>query len=326
MINGLLSNIGIDIAQKCGLDTDAFLKNAAILHEKIFFHKGIYGQVIGMDYSNAIMAASWTNIGRENEDKLAANRGFSSIFPDVREIWPTYERFNPYGDFENQIHLQRKYHETSSKAASEIMARTFRVTVDDVLAGKVGNTWQNIPSIVAQDASCLREFRRYAPFAMGVFTEAHSALLETETQSTAPGSGSSPLAVLLGQSEAKSVFPNFGAFSWDEIIELRRDPNIAEFRNKMGALVSSGTRWGSTQTDLSALYLGELESFTQRAKPRPRLSSAVALLGQIPTTPFPNPFSIVSELLNLKQQSDLARDFDWIYFVQRARQMNSAAS
>lgn len=320
MINGLLSNIGIDIAEKCGLDTDAFLKNAAILHENIFFHKGIYGNLLGLDYSNAVMAASWTKIGREHEDKLAANRGFASIFPDVREIWPTYERFNPYRDLETQLRLQRKYHETSSEAASEIMARTFRVSVDEVLAGKVGNTWQNIPSIVAQDAACLSEFRRYAPFAMGVFTEAHSTLLETETRANRSDTSGSPLAVLLAQNESKSGFPNFSAFSWEEIIELRRDPNISEFRKKMTALVSTDKDWGMEQMDLSELYLGELESFTQRAKPRPRIATAVALLGQIPTGPFPNPFSIISEVLNLKQQSDLARDFNWIYFVQRARQ------
>lgn len=33
----------------------------------------------------------------------------------------------------------------------------------------------------------------------------------------------------------------------------------------------------------------------------------------------------ISECLNLKQQSDLARDFNWIYFVQRARQTDHIA-
>ncbi|MBB6488873.1 hypothetical protein [Rhizobium lusitanum] len=324
MINGLLSNIGIDVAQKCGLDTDAFLKNAAILHENIFFHKGIYGKLIGFDYSNASMAASWTNVGRENEGKLAQNRGFSSIFPDVREIWPTFERFNPFRNLQNEVRLNEKYGLSTRQMANEIVARTFGLTIEEVQAGKAGNTWENIPLIVAQDAACLREFKRYAPSAMGVFTEAHSVLLDKEAEAQVTPLEHTPLAVLLGQDENESVFPDFGAFSWDEIIELRRDPNVAAYRIKMGSLFATGNEWRQRQMNLSTLYMEELEQFSQRAKPRPRVSSFIALLGQIPTAGFPNPISIVGELWNLKEESDLARDFNWLYFVQRARRKREA--
>jgi hypothetical protein len=145
-------------------------------------------------------------------------------------------------------------------------------------------------------------------------------LLDNEAKAQLAQTDHTPLAVVLGQNEKDSAFPDFSTFSWEEIIELRRDPNIAAYRTKMSTLFSKGNEWRREQMNLSTLYLEELEQFSQRAKPRPRVSSFIALLGQIPTGGFPNPVSIVGELWNLKEESDLARDYNWLYFVQKARQ------
>lgn len=320
-MNGLLTNIGIDIAGKCGVAPSSLLKNAAVLHEYVFFHSGLYGGLgDSLNFTNAELAASWASMDRDVASQLATNHSFVSLFPDVRELSASFSDFNPFRASEYSRRLAESKHSLS--VTRTIVSRTYGVTEEEVEAGRIGNTWSNIPQIVAQDAALLAEVRRYDPSIMGVFSEAHATLLEIENDHRRPEQQTEELTILLGRSQETSSFPDFSEFSWDEIIELRRDPHISAFRAEMTRLVSGLSPWSDEKMVLGEHYLRTLEELSKQVKPSVSKSIISLLIGQIPTGPFPNPLSLIGEILELRHQAKLTDNYGWLYFVQKAKSIS----
>jgi hypothetical protein len=315
-MDAVLSNMAIDVAEKCGVTPASFLKNAAIAYDRIFFYSGLFGKMEGLDLSNLpSLVASWTERDTKAVEQLEQRMAFRDIFPDARELWPDLQNFNPHGE----IDIGRSRDERMLAPARDIVARTFCVTKDEVEAGKVGNTWLNIPAFVAQDFAVLTRMREREKQLMGVFTEAHVSLLAADL--IEQGITGDPLGRLLldGGAYHPGGFPDFGALSWAEIVELRGDARVSDFRRKLARLSAGDFRYErSNQLPLWQEYVHDLESLLVDVRPHATHSAIMGALGNIPM-PFPNPVSLLSSMLDFVDNKNRRSDYGWLYFMQSAK-------
>jgi hypothetical protein len=317
-MEAILSNMAIDIADKCGVTPTSFLKNAAIAYDRVFFYTGLFGTIEGLDLSNLPgLIASWTESDSKVAQQLEQQKAFRDIFPDAQELWPDLQNFNAY----REIDTRRNRDERMLAPVRDIVARTFSVTKDEIAAGRIGETWLNIPFFVAQDFTVLTRIRERAKSLMGVFTEAHVSLLATDL--IEQGIAGDPLSRLLldEQPHQPRVFPDFGACSWAEIIELRSDARVSDFRRKLARLSSGDFRYERrTQLPLWQEYVADLESLATDVRPRATTSAIIGTLGNIPT-PFPNPVSLLSAMFDFVDKKNRQSDYGWVYFIQSAKSM-----
>jgi hypothetical protein len=316
MSNAVLSNIAVDIAEKCGVSAAAFIKNAAIAYETVFFYPGIFGRIEGLDLSDMpTWVAEWSLNDAADARDIARSSQFRAIFPDARDLWVGLDNFNPYREIDLK---QRRHDERLLFPIRQIVARTYNVSEQDVSSGKCGDTWYNIPSFVAQDLAVLMRLREIDTTVMGVFTEAHITLFAEDIYRQ--GITGDPLArLLIGDPQALSVFPDFSSLSWDEIIELRAEPTIRNFRQKLTSLATGDFRYDrSTWQPLWKEYIQGLEVLATEVAPKPIKAGIMGILGNFPV-PFPNPISLLASGLSFVEEADRARDYGWLYFVQTAK-------
>jgi hypothetical protein len=315
-MDAVLSNMAIDIADKCGVTPASFLKNAAIAYDRVFFYSGLFGKIEGLDLSNLPwLVASWTEGDTTVARELAQRKAFRNIFPDAQELWPDLQTFDPY----DELYTRRKRDEQMLARTRDIVARTFYVTKAEVDADKIGNTWRNIPAFVAQDFAVLTRMREQEKDLMGVFTEAHVNLLVTDL--IEQGITGDPLGRLLldDESHPPSFFPDFGALSWAEIIELRGDARVPDFRRKLARLSAGDFRYErGNQLPLWREYVNDLESLLIDVKPHAAKSAMMGTLGNLPI-PFLNPFSLLSSMLDFVDNKNRQSDYGWLYFIQSAK-------
>jgi uncharacterized protein (DUF2249 family) len=319
MSNALLSNMSVDTAEKCGLNANEFLKNAAITYDHIFFYTGLFGKWEGINQSDLISwVASWAVENESEARELSKNKQFRDTFPDARELWADLEKYNPFT--ENVIKATRD--ERLLSPIRRIMARTYAVSEDAVTAGRCGNTWLNIPALSALDLATLLKIREIEKDITGVFTEAHVTLFAEDIyEQGIPGDPMSRLLMGGREDFEKSIFPDFSVLDWDQILELRGDHRIKEFRQKLASLSIGDFRYDpATQTPLWREYLRSLEALAKDVAPKPVKSGILGVLGNFPL-PFPNPVSILSSGMDMVEQTNRRIDYGWLYFIQAAKEM-----
>jgi hypothetical protein len=235
MTRAVMSNLTLEIAEKCGIRPDALLKNAAIAYETIFFHPGLFDRII--DYTDAQMLSGWASSSGE-ANRLASEPNFIKIFPSVTDIFPESPQFNQ--DIGNVLRRQRP---EMLDGMRRIAAQAFDVSEEAVQTGAIRNTWRNIPAFALHDILVLGKLRQIDGEIMGVFAPAHVLLLAADI--VAEGVTDDPLGHLLLKSEDSEVsqFPSFENLSWNEIFELRADPRVKLFRKKLQKIASGCLRY-----------------------------------------------------------------------------------
>ncbi|CAM3897481.1 hypothetical protein VIAQ111709_18250 [Vibrio aquimaris] len=113
--------------------------------------------------------------------------------------------------------------------------------------------------------------------------------------------------------------PDFGDFTWEQIIELRSDPFIKSFRTKMHS--SFRSKDNDPVDALDQLAIDGLWSVAEYAKPNLGKTLLNAILSNVPT-PIPV-YGIMSALKDGANKIDLAHDNGWLFFIQGARGIHS---
>jgi len=111
--------------------------------------------------------------------------------------------------------------------------------------------------------------------------------------------------------------PNLEAYPWERIIELRYHPFFESFRRKLTELCDRIELEGSkfNRDFVEKVIIKDMKEMIRLFRPRPSLTLVKAIVCDVPL-PIPvNPFSILSSLLDLKQQRDISKKYGWLYFL-----------
>ena len=128
-------------------------------------------------------------------------------------------------------------------------------------------------------------------------------------------------------SEVEEIsFFDFGEFTWDEIITLRKSEFIDDFRNKIQEWTTEyihSTNKIEFENKLEKYISDAKFDFIERRRPSLTKTSILGILGNIPL-PIPvNPVSILSTVNDVRKDFKDKKDFDWLFFIQKAYKMNN---
>jgi hypothetical protein len=122
----------------------------------------------------------------------------------------------------------------------------------------------------------------------------------------------------------KINFIDFGGLSWDEIIILRKSEFIKDFRLKIFDWTTDFLKTKDVvkfQYDLNKFINDAKFDFIERKKPNLKTTSILGILGNIPL-PIPvNPISIANSVKEIRDEIKIKKDFDWLFFIQKAHKM-----
>lgn len=314
--NGLLSNATIDLCGKSGARSDALLKNAAILYEKVYFYTGFWGNAQGLNYTNTEILASWTKLEQNQQIALAKDQRFKDLFPAAEEL-SGFSSFSPYHT-EDFVFASQQIQDNLRLSTKSIMARAYGVADEDIEKGKLGNTWELIPRYVAQDYALLSLVSNKHHHINGLFTAFHSSIYDLDDYNHDKTQGEQ---VFFAEDNGdECTFPDFSLLTWNEIFDLRNDPSIKSFRNKI--FESSSTISEPNTINRSILerdYLQELEEFYKMREPKPLTSIMKGVAGNLPLG-IPNPFSYIFATVDIKNNIRDYKKFSWLHFVHQIKQ------
>ena len=113
------------------------------------------------------------------------------------------------------------------------------------------------------------------------------------------------------------VIPNFSELSWDQVLELRSDKYIKDFRKKVFECASIGECIDTTIAKELSSSLWDLADY---CKPNTKKSMFEFVLSNIPMPTVLNPFSLYFGARDLKNENKAAANNSWVYFVQNFKQ------
>jgi hypothetical protein len=314
MSRAVISNQTLEVAEKSGIRPDAFLKNAAIAFDTIYFHLGAADD-LRMNFTDIEMLAGWAGSTNGESMSLCNNRRFREMFVPAAEV------FTELSDYNARQFLRAREHVSTRMldGMADIAAQTYGVSVEQVRSGMIGNTWKNIPAFAVHDVLVLGQMRRVNSKIVGAFATAHVLLLASEIRSH--GVTADPIGHLVLTDNLKDcpLFPDFTSMSWDEIFELREHAKIGQFRNKLQTISEKSLLYPrSNWTPLWKEYFRDLEILAQDVNPSIVQSGIIGALGSIPLE-IPNPLSAIARGLSFLEQRDRNSRYGWLYFVQHAK-------
>lgn len=113
--------------------------------------------------------------------------------------------------------------------------------------------------------------------------------------------------------------PDFASLSWDAIIDLRQDRFIVSFRDRFSRSFGT-TPLKEFKEEIERSISRDFWRLIKDVEPSVRKAVISGILGNIPLGPIPiNPVGIGYAIENVRNQSRMAQEFGWLFFVERAR-------
>ena len=107
--------------------------------------------------------------------------------------------------------------------------------------------------------------------------------------------------------------PNFEELSWDQILELREDKYIKEFRQK---IFSCNGQCGSIDEIIASDLNHSLWQLAEQCKPNMKKTIIEVVLSNLPSPTFLNPFGLYFGAKSIQSTNQNKDNHSWIYFVQ----------
>lgn len=110
--------------------------------------------------------------------------------------------------------------------------------------------------------------------------------------------------------------PDFGDLSWDQIFDLRKDPLIKYFREK---IYSSFDKLNYFDNEI----LNTLWDVTSYVKPNIKGTIIKSIFSNIPTPTILNPVGVGLAVKETIDEINLNRSKGWLFFIQKARMLSA---
>lgn len=115
------------------------------------------------------------------------------------------------------------------------------------------------------------------------------------------------------------VIPNFEELSWDQILELREDKYIKEFRDK---ILSCNGEGGSIDEIIAKDLNNSLWQLADQCKPNMKKTILEVLLSNLPSPTIVNPFGLYYGAKSIQKTNVNQNTNSWVYFVQSMKKVN----
>jgi hypothetical protein len=199
---------------------------------------------------------------------------------------------------ERYVHDQRRRLFAEMAAGEYVHSRSdCWSALDNALVGALG------------DLAVLGIVREKHPNAMSFGSELHARVVPI----IEPHSTLADLSEVIATLQASRDLPSFANFSWDQILELRRDPYIASFRAKL--VDSVAKKSNGTADEIRALDVELLETLWKIVADLKPTPSRIVRTGLEPLLWF---FGAIFALVS---QWRHARKYGWVFFLENARRL-----
>lgn len=112
------------------------------------------------------------------------------------------------------------------------------------------------------------------------------------------------------------LIPDFDAFTWDEILELRDDKYVKAFRNAVYVLMGSNT---SLDSSLQQRVQTDLWSLANDVRPNVRQSVLAGIGSNLPSPLLVNPIGISLAWKDIHDNRERDKKYGHIFFIQKMR-------
>ncbi len=112
------------------------------------------------------------------------------------------------------------------------------------------------------------------------------------------------------------IIPNFEEMTWDEILELREDKYIKQFRNKV---YSYGTNTANLDEVLNKDLDSALWDIANQCKPNLGKSIFEAVVSNLPSPTIVNPFGLYYSARDISNTHKSNEENSWVYFIQNIK-------
>lgn len=123
------------------------------------------------------------------------------------------------------------------------------------------------------------------------------------------------------QEFTSTMLPDITNWSWDKTMEIRNNPDIISFREKITSIwhaLDSRDVVRATNI-LMELFYSDLEKFFTKYRPDPSSTLLKGVLSNIPL-PIPvNPFSVYFGAQDAARAYQASREYGWLYFITGSR-------
>lgn len=285
---------------------DNLFKRYALIYETVIFNR--WGAPIGSnDPFKTVAEFLSVRISSNKNDfpnrmKLAQEKAFRDIFVDCWDIVPNAENFEKR---RRKYHSNNEHNDLSQFCFKEIRrqnalpADSFEFDINDV----------NVLAADLRDDVSINLLAESEGFGT---TPNYSPLIERAYSNEISSSGSSLHELF----ENGILIPDFGDFSWSEILELRNDPTIKQFREIVFKIIDED---GEIDSNFTARIQKDLWNLAKEIKPDIKKSFLSAIATNIPSSFLINPCSVYSFVKEIHDERKMLDKYGHVFFIQRMR-------
>jgi hypothetical protein len=162
--------------------------------------------------------------------------------------------------------------------------------------------------------------KRMLPAASGILTSIHEKVLTTVGTSLPSNTSSMSTIHTLKELE----LPDFSKLSWRDILNLRYDDFVNEFRQKLAKLTEEFYHDGDIDRAKKQI-MNDIWNLISDVRPNVKRTILDGILGNLPFPFIINPLSLASSANAIESQQNLKREYGWLFFIQKAKEASQKA-
>jgi hypothetical protein len=285
-----------------GESRTVLLKRAALLHDRILLPmpRGL----AGIDRRTYLRLTGSQSV--QDIDPATSTRKYQNLFLDVSDVLKSPGTFDErLWSFETED-LWR----SGGKAYHDHVSRLVKRREIQHFGGHDEAMKFYLPAL-SMDVRAYGMLLDALPNAVALSTPHHASVLRRFGGKPTKPSGS-PVKSLLDVAA-----PDFGSLSWSQILELRSDPYLKDFRRKVAGLAANGP--ALDKKALRNVVDSSLWNFVAENEPRVTRTILSAVVGNLPVPSPVNPVGLATSALEVVSEIRKKRSFGWLVFITRLR-------
>lgn len=313
---GLFTPSSINLYTETNIDNpDNFLKRNAILFENLVIIPMGIGK---LDGSMFFTKESYLNAF--SREKIKNKKDFSDILISIEEFVED-EKIQEHIYTPRNTNNSMWQGENSSlyvKFVMEYVQKKNGYNKPDIQSREHKKELEYYVGTISGDFQTLTETSLMFPELTGLYSELHEqafkATYSTEINATKEKK-------IISNIESINHF-DFGALSWNEIIELRNSHFAKDFRKKIFEWTNefnNGVNSSEVERKIEKFIDDAKFDFIDKRKPNLLKSTITGILGNIPSSFLFNPVSVISSIEQIFKDKKTNDEFGWLMFIQKAR-------
>lgn len=290
--------------KRSGIAIGAIYKRYALLFDRVIFNR--HGCPIGRNDLFPNLPAYIAALAGENDGEISLlqkNRKFANLFVDLLDVIEDHEKV----DNEVKTYI-------SDYDQKQISSFSWGRNLIDQEIG-IDNHYKEYKAaaIVGNDLISDLSYNFYLKETLAEFSINLAPLIGEALTSSLCAGGVNDLF------SSNILIPNFEKLSWNQILDIREDKYIKEFRKKV---FSCSNRQSPIDEILSNDLDSELWDLANQCQPNLGKKVIEVILSNLPLPTVVNPFGLYYGAKTLAQEYQKTKKSSWVYFVHSLRKVS----